>query len=413
MLAEIYLSLFILICFGLLLWGLVRAERIYQYPFFMGGILVSFLLPQAISILLKPEPLTQRALELAILMSCLCAGMCLVGYQFPANYDLLKLLDFNIDSKKLLRGGIVFTALGLFFLFLVFQQPEEARASTTWTGRITIYAFFSSLIYPGLAIILISTLQRPSVIKVWLTVIAAIIPVQTMLAGRREQTATLILTVALSLYFSRRILPPRWLAIGAVFFTLVALPLTTAYRTALKTGDWSELQAVNPVDNLESFVAEGDYLELRGAAALMEAIVETGQYGLGAGYWNGLVFQYVPAQLLGRGIKYNLMIESGSRYTLKSALSYINPNGLTITGIADTFVQFDYFGCLVFLATAYLFKTLWVSATQRQSVIAQLFYISLFTPAMKAITHSTVTLLNSIVFAVVFIGGLALYARKK
>ena len=48
---EFYLYLFIATCAGLLLWGLFRIERVYQYPFFMGSIFISFITPQAFVLL--------------------------------------------------------------------------------------------------------------------------------------------------------------------------------------------------------------------------------------------------------------------------------------------------------------------------------------------------------------------------
>ena len=98
---DIYLWLFIAICVGLLGWGLARPERVYQYPFFMGGIFVSFILPQAIALINNPGPVTQEALERVLLMACLCAAMCWIGYQLPTRSSLLKKFDISVDRKKI------------------------------------------------------------------------------------------------------------------------------------------------------------------------------------------------------------------------------------------------------------------------------------------------------------------------
>jgi hypothetical protein len=47
--ANFYLLVFIGICTAILLWSINRVERIYQFPFFMVSVFLSFILPQAIA----------------------------------------------------------------------------------------------------------------------------------------------------------------------------------------------------------------------------------------------------------------------------------------------------------------------------------------------------------------------------
>jgi len=142
---EVYLLLFLFICLGLLGWGLIRSDRIYQYPFYMGGIFTAFIFPQAIALYRNPGPVSPQALERVLLMSCLCSAMCWLGYQLPANKSFLKACDMAVDLKKLLYGGIFFTVVSYVALFLIFRQPEEVRSVSKWTGIITIYAFFTKV----------------------------------------------------------------------------------------------------------------------------------------------------------------------------------------------------------------------------------------------------------------------------
>jgi len=411
--AELYLYLLVAICACLLSWGLIRPERVYQYPFFMGGIFVSFILPQAIALSNNPGPVSQQALERVLLMSCLCAAMCWLGYQLPPSHSFLKKLDISVDSKKLFRGGIVFVLIGYVSSFLISRLPEAAREDSTWSGIITIYAFFGSLIYPGFTILLLSSLQRPSLAKIIITACAAALPLQTIiLYGRREATATFILTIGLSLYYFRRYVPPRWLALTLIVIALVAIPLTGAYRGIAKTGDWSQLLELRPGENLKVLVEKGKTLELRNAALLMDAAVQTGQYGYGTDYWNSLVFRFVPAQLIGRDLKNALQLKlSKSKQDLKDLYNYTAHTGTTTTGIGDSFVQFDYLGCLFFLILSYLFKSLWISAIYKNSTVSQIFYVSLVAPALLSVTHGTVRFFPDLLFRLIFIGAVIIYSR--
>jgi hypothetical protein len=410
--AEFYLYLLIGICLGLLGWGLIRLDRIYQYPFFMGAIFTSFILPQAISLVNNPGAVSQQALERVLFMCCLCAAMCWLGYQLPLNPSLIRTLDLPVNSTKIVHSGIVFVVIGYISNFLISQLPEAVRENSTWTGIVTIYAFFGGLIYPGFTILLLSMLQRPNLSKIVMATCAAALPLQiVILYGRRETTATFILTIGLSLYYFRRYLPPRWLVVSLICSTLLIIPLTSSYRSIAKTGDWHQLLELRPVENFQNFVAEGDILELRNAALLMDATARTGQYAYGTDYWNTLVFRFVPAQLVGRDLKDALQIKLQD-YDLETLYGYNIPRGSTPTGIADSFTQFDYFGCFFFFISAYFFKNLWIAAILRNSLPGQIFYISLFAPAMISVTHGTVRFFPDLVFRIVFIGTALYYARS-
>lgn len=408
---QLYLYLLIAICIGLLGWGLIRLERVYQYPFFMGSIFVSFILPQAIALINHPAPVSQQALERVLLMACLCAAMCWLGYQLPPNDSWLNKLDVSVNNKKLFRGGIIFVLIGYISAFLIFQLPEADIKNTTWTGLVTIYTFFVGLVYPGFTIILLSTLKRPNIEKIILLAFASALPIQTIiLYGRREPTATFILTIGLSLYYFRQYVPPRWLVIAMIAIALLVIPLTSNYRSIATTGNWGQILDLQPVDNLHSFIEKGQILELRNAALLMDASVKTGQYGYGTDYWNTLVFRFVPAQIVGHDLKNYLNIHP-HYYQLKSLYNYSIPNGSTPTGIADSFIQFDYFGCLFFASLGFFLKNIWVSAVSRKSIFSQILYISLISPAMISVTHGTVGFPPDLLFYCIFLGALIVYSR--
>lgn len=410
---ELYLYLLIAICIGLLGWGLIRLERIYQYPFFMGGIFVSFILPQAIALINNPGAASTKAVERVLIMSCFCAAMCWLGYQLPPSINLIKKLDIAINPDKLLHGGIVFILIGYISSFLIFQLPEAVRDNTQWTGIITVYGFFGGLIYPGLTIVLLSALQRPTVNRIVLTIFASFIPLQTIvLYGRRQVTATFILTLGTALYFFYRYIPPRWLALTAIVSALFIIPLIGDYRAIAKAGEWSQITELRPFDNLKALIEKGQILELRNAALLIDSAVQTGQYGFGTGYWDGFVSRFVPAQFVGLEFKNDLQLNL-SNFDFKALYGYSQPTGATNTGIGDAFVQFDYFGSLYFAFLGFLFKNLWLSATFGQSVVSQLFYISLITPAMRSVTHGTLEFPPTLFFYFIFLGAVIIYSKDQ
>lgn len=411
--AEIYLDLLILICLGLLGWGLIRLERVYQYPFFMGSIFVSFLVPQGFALINSPGLVSQEALARVLIVSSLCAAMCWLGYQFKPNTKFLKTLNIPIDSRKLVKAGLVLTAIGHFFSFLISRTAPEAAENGNWTGVITIYYFFASVSYIAFAILFVLTLRQPTIKKIIFTIIAAYPPFSAVFeSGRRQGTAAFILIIGLSLFYVYRYLPPRWLVIAAVVLTLLLLPIIGQYRGEF----WAMVFSGNlgKIDFTEGLnkVLEGKVLELRNAAILMDAAERTGQYTYGTGYWDSLVFRYIPGQILGRYFKESLQFKLGN-YDLVTLFGYRIPSGSTPTGIGDSFLEFSYFGCLFFAVQAYVFKHLWISSVHLESIFSQILYMGLLSPALVGLTHGTSRFFQDGLFQLIFVGLVAVYSRKK
>jgi cytochrome b561 len=249
----------------------------------------------------------------------------------------------------------------------------------------------------------------------WLAAaIGAIIPLQAAIySGRRENTVQFFLTLALTLYYQKKIRPPRLAIVFAVLFAMLAIPATGTYRAIAAERNWSQVRQIDLVGNFENYLNSESILELRNAAMVMEATQHSGSYDYGAGYWDQLVFRFVPAQLLGKGFKDSLMFQSSDERTQNdlSNLGYAISGGSTITGMADSFQQFGWFGCVFFAALGLLFKTLFRATQQPNAVFAQLFYILIATSALRAVTHQTIDFLPGLVYYIIFLGLLFLYAR--
>ncbi|MEP0911405.1 hypothetical protein NDI45_10795 [Leptolyngbya sp. GB1-A1] len=412
---KLYLDFLNLICAGLLGWGLIRPERVYQFPFFMGAIFVSFILPQAISLVDNPGLPDEVALNRVLLMCCLCTAMSWIGYQAQPNQRLLTKLNIPLDKQKLFKAGIFLLVMAYFFNFLLSRTDIQRTDSGTWQGPSTIYIFFASVIYIAFSIFLLYALNQPT-LKHWaLTAVAAYPILQFIIdAGRRQPTITFLIIIGFSFWFVLRLIPPRWvfvlITIGGLYLIPLIGELRGSFWELVFSGDWQTISD----SARESFnsLLEGEILELRNAAFLMDAAVKTGQHGYGTGFWNALVFQYVPGQIVGYGLKASLQIQL-TNYDLTKLYGYIPHSGSTVTGIGDTFVEFDYFGCFIFAIIAYYFKNLWVSAISQRSVVSALLYVGLVSPAMIGVTHGIGRFCQELVFQLFFVGAVAYYARVR
>ena len=393
---------------------LFKPEKIYEYPYFMAAVFAVFIVPQGISLIRFPGAAGEEQVANVLLMSCLCFGACWAGYRRPPLRSLQQTLGQPINQDRLFLGGLAFIVISFFFNYLISQMTPEETGGSTWTGKVTIYGFFEDLIYPGFAIAL-STALRTNRSFAWLAAaVGAIIPIQAaILSGRRENTVQFVLTLALTLYYQKKIKPPRLAIIFSVVFAMLAIPATGTYRSIAAERDWSQVSQIDLVGNFERYLNSESILELRNAALVMEATRLSDDYEYGAGYWDQLVFRFVPAQLLGKGFKDSLMFKSSDERTENelSNLGYDIPGGSTVTGMADSFQQFGWFGCLFFAALGLLFKTLFRATLQPNATFAQLFYILIGTSAMRAVTHQTIDFLPGLVYYSIFLGLLFLYAR--
>ncbi|HTL17208.1 MAG TPA: hypothetical protein VL793_08225 [Patescibacteria group bacterium] len=392
---------------------LSRPERIYEYPYFMAGAFGVFILPQAVSLVRYPGAAPEEAVERVFWMSFLCLAACLAGYRRLRSMQTVHKACSPMNEDHLLQCGLVFVACGIVFSFVLSRTEVQTSEFGGWTGPATIYEFFQQLCYPGFAICLVIMLRKPSTLSVTATLIAVIVPIQSIICGRRESAALFLLTIGLTFYFQWRLRPPRWVIASILAAAVLAIPATGTYRRFQLEHDWEAVSEMNLVANFQEFVEDESVLELRNAAMLIEATRRSSEYEYGVGYWNHLMFRYIPAQLLGEKFKESLMIRR-SREGLErelAAMGYANPPGSTVTGMGDSFQQFGFWGCLFFAALGLLFWKLWRAASVRDGLFAQLLYIQSCTSAMRAVTHWTLDFLPGFVYAGAFLGLAAWYSR--
>jgi hypothetical protein len=413
----IYRDILTIICLSLLGWGVIRVERIYQYPFFMGSMFMSFILPQAFSLIDNPgSAVSQEALERVLLVSCLCAAACWSGYQIKPNKKWLAKLNIVIDERKLFKAGIVLMAQGYFFNFLLSRTTIQRSAiNGNWTGPATIYGFFANVIYIAFAIFLLQTLKRPNAINLICVMLAGWFPLQSLLAGRRQPTMTFVIFIGLSLLLVYHYVPPRWLVSVAVLLLAFIIPVVGQLRAGfwelVFSGNWQQI--LSSAQGAFTSQQKGDILELRNAALLMDISERAAIHGYGTGWWDAIVFQYVPGQIVGYDFKQSLQFNWLTFDTIKNSYNYVIPIGTTTTGIGDSFVEFGYFGFIIFALIGYVLKNIWISAVYLKSTVSRILYMGLVSPAMLGLTHGIGRFWQEAIFQVSFVCLVAYYARAR
>ena len=252
----------------------------------------------------------------------------------------------------------------------------------------------------------------------WLAaLVAAWIPLQAAIFyGRREPTALFLISLAMSLFFLKGKQVPRWLVIGAVLGSVFIIPAVGKYRQLAAENPLEAVKQIDFGEQVKDYFDEDAISEVKNATILIAATSETGDYEWGAGYWNRIVFRFVPAQFLGKAFKDSLMVGGQQRDLaefVENVMGVQTSVGSTFPGLGDAFNQFGYLGCLFFAFMAYVFKNLWTAANHEGGTVAQILYIQITTSAMRALTHQTMDFLPGLIYSGVFIGLVALYAREK
>ena len=384
MIVDLLLFTLIAVCICLVLSGFQKPERVYQYPFLTGGMFLIFIVPQAISLINNSKATSnpESAIQRVLIMSCLCIIASWLGYIIPLPKSWLPTSFLPVNEKRLKWIAMFYVIIGIIFAWFVNQHLGTGiqRFSGRATGIVTVLIFFMrGFLNLGFPIVMIAAIKKPSFINSILAIISLIIPVyNAFFLGRRTGIGLLFISIALAFYFVKRKFIPRWLIIVSIIIGMFSIISIRDYRQILANNDWGRLTQINPVENLQTFISnENTVLELRNAAFLIDFTVEHGQYGWGGYYWDRIVFSFVPAQFLGTNFKQSLQLgNQPDTEQLSDAYNYAIPTGSTMTGIGEAFIQFDYFGCLMFAFSAFICKWLWYRALLLNNGIEQSIYIS-------------------------------------
>jgi hypothetical protein len=125
-------------------------------------------------------------------------------------------------------------------------------------------------------------------------------------------------------------------------------------------------------------------------------IAEEHYYDYGLDHWNLLVFNYVPAQIVGRDFKESLMLKLHPDFetAAKTKYGHVYTISTTSTGFVDPFASFGWFGFVKFLIIGWLMGVLYRHAMQG-AFLGQLLYIYMLGTAMHVISHGTHRILFS------------------
>jgi hypothetical protein len=387
--------------------GLTRPGKVYEYPFLAGTTFIGFVLPQLPAFADDPF-LPEGAFAKTVIFTIFCSAACGAGW--AAGNRPMRALAWRFDEQRLLWIAALLSLVGAFFYFKLSRLPREVLSETQWTGLPVMYLFFARLVGYGSDTALLCFLRRPRAYSLALVLFGAVLLAdRIVIGGRRQDLTQALLAILMAVWFQRRRAVSRAIALTGALAAGMALTSAGDYRSITQSEDfkWSEVSTVDLPGNFIRLLQRGGP-EMRNAILLVNASDQSLIFDFGIFHWNVLVFNYVPAQLVGHEFKDTLVLDAPG----PDLLDYQPPTGSTETGMADAFASFWYFGAIKFFLIAYVLGRIY-RAAMAGSTTAQLFYILSVVPGMMAITHHTQLILSVWVHMGIFLlPGLA-FARVK
>ncbi|MCX5568521.1 hypothetical protein [Kaistia nematophila] len=363
--------------------GLRRPEGVYQYPFLAGATFLGFIAPQFPALVDDPF-LPVGAMVRTILFTILCVSAC--GFGWRVTLPRAARPPWQFEERRLLVAAAVFSVIGGYFYVKVSHLPPEIKYSI-FTGMPVVYLFFAKLLNYGFAIALVCGARRMSLAALAIIGFDTLFYAERILIlGRRSEAVEFFFLVVLAWWFQKRRTPPRLLTAGFVLFGALALHSAGDYRAITTERDeagWSDLLKIDLVENFAEVLEQGGP-EVRNAVLRIGQVRDTHAYDLGLFHWNTLVFNYVPAQLVGVEIKERLTVSLDGQL----GRDYEPPVGSTETGLSDAFASFAYLGALKFFLIGFAMRRIY-DAAMAGSTVWQVVYPLMLAPAMLSITHHT------------------------
>jgi hypothetical protein len=207
--------------------------------------------------------------------------------------------------------------------------------------------------------------------------------------------------LAVSIWFVRRFSIPKGGLVALVVIGVVLINGIGQYRSIMLDQEQTLSKRVLEVSNADWLASSGNLLEQSGREfsnyiMYRNFTADMNIYDFGLVHWNSFVFNYVPAQIVGKELKSSLMLPLPDVTRIADEIyGYAFYTGTVSTGYLDAFGSFWWFGFIKFLIIGWIMGVLYRYAIH-QSFLSQILYVYVLTTAMHAISHGTNQILLSV-----------------
>jgi len=397
---SLYLFLVVnLAMIGICLFPKKGEVRIYEFPFWAGIINLGFFGPMAIRCLPEADAFPEGAYAGAMLFASLCCLFCWLGFVQARKRKSAgsSWLAASFDDNKLFYAAAGLCIFGFYFQYKLWSLPEELLNMSQWSGATTKYLFFASTYKFGLLILLLlywrKPAWRPKILAFLLPSLLILFGI-AFLRGRRAEMMNLLAYLIVPLWFVRRIAIPRLVLGSGLVAGLIFIGGIGLYRTVMiERPDLSlkeRFALAWQQDYYGTFTGRKESSpEFMNYVYNYAAYSRSLDFDYGLRHWNALVFNYVPAQIVGYSRKESLMLSfRDPRGVVEAKYGYAWRNGSTSTGFSDAFLSFWWFGVIKFWLAGWIMGALYRRAMESK-FLAIFLYACMLKEGMQAFTHST------------------------
>ncbi|MFC5050672.1 hypothetical protein ACFPK9_08605 [Rubritalea spongiae] len=363
----ISLGIFVIVALRGVLWGMEQRARLFQLPFLFGLGSLAFVVPQLIIYLVSKQHHTTLDVSGYLLWSSACVLCAYWGYAKKVELKKVRYL-IRLGGANMVLSGLACLVVACFSVVL----SHHLTYGPGGAGRIT--GGFMALIYMLvklamplfiLSLCLVNLRVKNAWFKFFAILSGVIIAYFIIVLGRRQWLFVAMYAAVFPLLLTGRLRVnkiSRWLlTILVVLIIPVVIILLPAYRDQFMDPNLSVSDVIErepPAKVIGEYLSGEQNLEIEQSVLEFKLAVQHGSIRWGAGIWNGCVWHYVPAFLVGSQMKQSLLLNDGRAALYSSPLqhdveylSYISKSGF-----ADSFSEFGPFGLLLYYFMGRLYR---------------------------------------------------------
>ena len=380
---------------------------IYELPFWMGVMSMGWFFPQAVAAYSCLDQFPPNAYSNGLLFATICSIALWFGYDRARSVEVSSQfwLAMPFDLKRLFLAGATLSLFGFFFQYKLFYLSDEVTSQTQWSGAAVKYLFLASIFQFGFITLWLLYLSQIKLAEPRFLIF--IIPGfllmlnGAILLGRRAIMMDLASYILIGLWFVRRKVVPRGILIICLVVGMALINSIGVYRGIMENDAMPILTRIKiaaqaSIGQSSDTVGKAMGSEFNNYVFFRQACEDGPVFDYGIIHWNRLVHNYVPAQLVGRGIKESLKInlKDNTKEIAKKEYGHSYRTGATLTGYFDAYKSFSWLGFVKFGVIGWMIGRLYNYAMDG-NFLGQLLYIYMLGTAMHAITHGTHPILIS------------------
>ncbi|MFG6102885.1 oligosaccharide repeat unit polymerase [Leptothoe sp. EHU-05/26/07-4] len=409
--------LIILIILSLLIYSraFISRSAFLHAPNLVSSAYIFFLVPQMFafeSLDLERTVLNPDAYYWTLVYAIICLLASYLGWRSGCIKFFFRFLCKFSDEihGKALFFTMIFLSLISNFAAFKFEQLKssfEYESGQQLTGIGTKILFVARIVYIPYAYFLSQFIEKKSFNNLLLLLATIFLTLQRVITGgRRSPLALILLPVICMLFFRKKITLNRSLIVFILIAPIILIPALAVSRFDFWNSLFSGQISIEFLQKtvVESFTDDYPY-DFSNAVNIISLTTDHLYFGLGSGFWNDLVFNFIPGQFLGEDFKDLLYINISpvsylKNFELNQYFSY--KLGTTQTGLGNTFAEFGFLGSICFFFQSKIMRTLW-EAAKRGKEVAMIAYCFMTTSIFLSITHGFYLFINyAFLFTITF-----------